>query len=395
MISTALIFDRRKTASKDRKGVVEIRLTINRKSYYISTGVRVFPNKWNEGFVVKTPDSDELNERLRVYLSIANQTATEQIKSGRGIDAKAIKEKLTAAVSSSGFDRRGMVKWMSEQVDTLRVAPGTKKHYVTLITRLNEYNKLTSWSDLTIEKLYAWDAWLHELPTERNSTGKLSDGGVWTYHKSMKALLNRAMMFGKIDKNPYDRLRGKFKRGDNENTEYLTEAEVKKLMAKKWKTGSELGKARDLFIFQAYTGLSYGDTQAFNIDDYKEVNGRWVNNGERIKTGVAYVSELLPPAVDVLERYDMKVPKISNQAYNRALKVVGEAAGISTPLHSHLARHTFATMMLRMGAKIENVSRMLGHTNIKQTQRYAKVLAESVHDDFEMVREKMTKRKNK
>jgi site-specific recombinase XerD len=64
-------------------------------------------------------------------------------------------------------------------------------------------------------------------------------------------------------------------------------------------------------------------------------------------------------------------------------------AGISTPLHSHLARHTFATYMLRNGAKIENVSRMLGHTNITQTQRYAKVLAESVHEDFDRVAEKM------
>ena len=60
-------------------------------------------------------------------------------------------------------------------------------------------------------------------------------------------------------------------------------------------------------------------------------------------------------------------------------------AGINTPLHSHLARHTFATFMLRHGVKIENVSKMLGHTNITQTQRYAKVLAMSVHEEFERI----------
>jgi site-specific recombinase XerD len=63
-------------------------------------------------------------------------------------------------------------------------------------------------------------------------------------------------------------------------------------------------------------------------------------------------------------------------------------AKIETRLHSHLARHTFATMMLRNGAKIENVSKMLGHTNITQTQRYAKTLAQSVYEDYELVREK-------
>ena len=60
-------------------------------------------------------------------------------------------------------------------------------------------------------------------------------------------------------------------------------------------------------------------------------------------------------------------------------------AGIKTRLHSHLARHTFATWMLRHGVSIENVSKMLGHTNIKQTQRYAKVQAQAVYDDFERI----------
>jgi integrase len=116
---------------------------------------------------------------------------------------------------------------------------------------------------------------------------------------------------------------------------------------------------------------------------------RWINNGERIKTGVPYVSSILPPALRVLEKYGMKVPRMNNADYNHQLKALGIMACIKTRLHSHLARHTFATYMLRNGAKIENVSRMLGHTNIRQTQRYAKVLAQSVHDDFDMIAAKM------
>jgi integrase len=143
-----------------------------------------------------------------------------------------------------------------------------------------------------------------------------------------------------------------------------------------------------LFIFQAFTGLSYSDTQIFDLSEYREIDGRWVNIGERIKTGVPYVSQLLPPAVEILEKYGWKVPKMNNQRYNQMLKAIGMVIGIPK-LHSHMGRHTFATYMLSQGAKIENVSRMLGHTNIEQTQRYAKVLAQDVRDDFAMVERKM------
>jgi integrase len=205
----------------------------------------------------------------------------------------------------------------------------------------------------------------------------------------LKTLLNRALSFDKIDRNPYDKLKGKFKRGDRENVEYLTEEEMKRFEAIILPKGSVLDIVHDLFIFQMYTGLPYSDMQAFDANDYKWDGKAWKNVGERIKTGVPYVSQLLPPAVRVLEKYGWEIPQMSNADYNRHLKSLGQMAGIKTRLHSHLARHTFATYMLRNGVKIENVSKMLGHTNITQTQRYAKVLAQSVHDDFDMIAVKL------
>ena len=135
--------------------------------------------------------------------------------------------------------------------------------------------------------------------------------------------------------------------------------------------------------------------QAFDASDYKWDGKAWKHVGERIKTGVPYVSQLLPPAVKILMKYGWEIPQLSNADYNRHLKALGQMAGIKTRLHSHLARHTFATYMLRNGVKIENVSKMLGHTNITQTQRYAKVLAESVHEDFDMIAAKLETKKRK
>ena len=172
--------------------------------------------------------------------------------------------------------------------------------------------------------------------------------------------------------------------------EYLTEDEMLRFESLILPYGSPLETAHDLFVFQMYTGLPYSDMMAFDISDYKWDGMRWNRIGERIKTGVPYVSSILTPALHILEKHDMNIPHMNNADYNRHLKALGLMAGIKTKLHSHLARHTFATYMLRNGVKIENVSKMLGHTNITQTQRYAKVLAQSVREDFNMIDEKLT-----
>lgn len=391
-ITNSIVWDHRGRVPDGGKGQLEIRVTIARKSYYFGTGIKCRRSEFVAGQIVNCPGARQLNDRLAIIYSKVLACVNACIESGSQIDTEGIR-KMVWQTSESVNDEPTLITWIEQQVPMLNLADGTKKHYHTLIVRLIEYDKLRRWQDVTIENIYLWDAWLHQLKAQDG--GRISDGGVFTYHKCLKALLNRAKDFGKISENPYVSLRGKFKRGEKESVEYLTEDEMRQFESIILPAGSMLDIAHDLFVFQMYTGLSFSDAQAFDISDYKWDGKRWVNNGERIKTGVPYVSSLLPPAVRVLEKYDMRVPRINNADYNHQLKALGLLAGIKTRLHSHLARHTFATYMLRNGAKIENVSRMLGHTNITQTQRYAKVLAQSVHDDFDMIAEKLKDKRNK
>lgn len=385
-ITNSIVWDHRGRVPDGGKGQLEIRVTIARKSYYFGTGIKCRRSEFVAGQIINCPGAKQLNDRLAIIYSKVLACVNACIEDGSQIDTEGIR-KMVWQTSESVNDDPTLITWIEQQVPMLNLADGTKKHYHTLIVRLIEYDKLRRWQDVTIENIYLWDAWLHQLKAQDG--GRISDGGVFTYHKCLKALLNRAKEFGKISENPYVSLRGKFKRGDRESVEYLTEDEMRQFESIILPAGSMLDIAHDLFIFQMYTGLSFSDAQAFNISDYKWDGNRWSNTGERIKTGVPYVSSLLPPAVRVLEKYDMHVPRMNNADYNHQLKALGLLAGIKTRLHSHLARHTFATYMLRNGAKIENVSRMLGHTNITQTQRYAKVLAQSVHDDFDMIAEKL------
>ena len=255
---------------------------------------------------------------------------------------------------------------------------------------MREWKEMRRWCDLTVENIVKWDMWLHQLPKSPRSKVFISDAAIYNYHKSLKALLNRAVMFDRLDRNPYDKLKGRFKRGDRERIDYLTDEELQAIV-QFHSPDTKLDVARDLFVLQAYTGLSYSDMQQLDVSQYKNIGGVWMNVGQRIKTGVPYISQLLPPVVKVLDKYDWQVPQMKNNEYNVYLKILGDVCGISRPLHSHMARHTFATWMLRQGVPIEHVSRMLGHTNITQTQRYAKIVAEDIHNDFRKVAEKLEK----
>ena len=397
--TTAVIFDRKKKANKDTEGLLEIRITGNRKSYWISTGVHVYPKQW-AGVVLHRADAETLNERLGVMVRKVSEEVTRCMAEGREIDVTAIKEKLFEVKNPHAAEPDVLLNWIDTQIKDLNVKDGTRRHFRVMQKRLEAFGRIRQWEDLTIENIYEWDAWLHKLSKPQSKADvqantklkPITSATVHNYHKDLKSLLSRAVKMGKMEINPYDRLRGEFKKCENESTEFLTEEEMKALESLRPLPGTQMAMARDLFVFQMYTGLSYSDSQAFNIKDYKQVGGKWVNVGERIKTGVAYVSQLLPPVVEILERYNWQTPKINNTQYNVSLKIIQQALGFTSKLHSHLARHTFATWMLANGVPLEHVSKMVGHSNIRQTQRYAKVMPTAIYEDFERVSTKLKTR---
>ena len=104
---------------------------------------------------------------------------------------------------------------------------------------------------------------------------------------------------------------------------------------------------------------------------------------QRKKTSTEYFVYLLPPAVEVLRKYSYKLPIVCAQQYNMRLKALAAICGLKRGLSSHVARHTFATTItLSQGVPMHVLQKMMGHTNIKTTQIYAKVLAEDVEREF-------------
>jgi len=428
-----IVHDRkRKAVGNNKEAVLEVRVTRQRRSIHVSTGIKVRRSEWVAGRVVGRLDAQVLNDQIAIIYNKVGAAVNDALQHNEPLDPEVIKHRVWQ-VAEEHSDRDTLIDWCDEQILLLNISEGAKKHYRALINRLEEYRQLRKFSDCTTEAICQFDAWLHSLrrPTTADVKGQspgrsgrgaedglesargqslgmsgtcpldravtfsrlgdgLSDAGVYNYHKCLKALLRRARLFGKIETNPYDLLRGEFKRGDRENIEFLSWDEMQRIMALQLPADSKLERARDLFVFQMFTGLSYSDAMAFDFSKYRWNGSAWVYVGHRIKTGVPYISQLLQPVVDVLQHYGGAVPHMDNADYNHELKTVGLLAQSSLPLHSHLARHTFATWMLANGVKVENLRRMLGHKNIAQTMRYAKVLDQSVHDEYQMIGEKLT-----
>lgn len=390
-MTIAIVFDHRGRTHNRLQGPVELRITDHRKSVYVFTGIKVRKSEFLNGEIINHPNSDQLNQILSAYAKRALQLAADMLSRGVALDPKAIRDQLTTAFNPH-TQGTGFFRWIEQQIPLLPIKDSTRANYKIHMAIWQEYGRMMSWDEFTPEGILAFDQWLRarkkKIGEKRLKSGEqpknITDASVYNYHRRFKALANRAVTLGVIAQNPYDRLRGMISTGDKSvaGISFLTIEEASAIESMHPQQGSTMQKARDLFVFQMHTGLSYADTQTFSIDDYKRVNGRYVNIGRREKTGVQYIIQLTDECEDIIRRNGGTLPVLNIQVYDKSLKTIGRAAGITKPLHSHLARHTFATLMLAAGASIENVQRMLGHASIEMTQRYAKVLPESVIKDF-------------
>ena len=169
---------------------------------------------------------------------------------------------------------------------------------------------------------------------------------------------------------------------------YLTEQEIETIMQKEF-GAKRLEQVRDIFVFSCFSGLAYIDVKNLREEHIRtSFDGNlWIMT-KRHKTNVQANIPLLDVAKSILEKYLGKLPKgqllpvLSNQKMNSYLKEIGDACGIDKRLTFHLSRHSFATLTLSKGVSIESVSKMLGHTNIKTTQIYAKITDNKIGHDM-------------
>ncbi|MBN1118062.1 MAG: site-specific integrase [Bacteroidales bacterium] len=271
----------------------------------------------------------------------------------------------------------------------------TYKHYKSSRKRLAEFiNKRLKKSDISVRTidykfLDGFDVFIKKSFQNHQNTA-------WNYHKHLRRVLNLAVSMDYLDKNPYAR----FKVGLEEtHREILTMEELRRIEEKEIQI-ERLRAVRDIFVFACYTGLSFSDiaklknTHLRKGDEGKE----WIVI-DRSKTNNRCRIPVLPKAKEILNKYEsypkiqskeVLLPVLTNQKMNSYLKELADICGINKSITMHIARHTFATTVtLGNGVPIETVSKLLGHSSLKTTQIYARILDKKIAEDMDKLEEKL------
>ena len=370
------VFDRKHIATEKKKGLVQIEVTSEGKRKWIGTQVKVYPNQWdNRKKVIRSMESIQLNAILDSMMNNINEFISSLIKNNQPFDFEKLNyflEKSNKSVSYIDFVRMRI----EERTD---IEESTRKQHRTLLKSLEDFGRINYIDDLTKQNIILYDDFLHNQG--------ISQPTVYNYHKRNKRYIHEAMKFELISDDPYNGLT--FERGKFDKRKYLTEQELYKMETCEINS-QPIDRVRDLFLFQCYTGFSYSDFAKFDFErDVENRNGKYIIADRRKKTNEDYYIVLLSPAMKILKKYNFKLPVISNQQYNIMLKVAAQYAKINKRITTHVARHTFAVFALNNGVSMEVVAKMLGHSNIKTTQIYAKVLNREVEKGFDLLKKKM------
>jgi site-specific recombinase XerD len=398
-----LFYVKRSKMTTDGTAPVYLRITIDGERVEISSKRYVNPDKWNTNGQKLNGTTEDVRT-LNTYLKTIEHQVFEIYRNmiEKKLPLTAVNLKNILFKKDTVENHKMLVPIFEEhnrQVAALvgkEYARGTLDRYQTSLKHTKEFIKWKYGVDdiditgINHEFITSYDFYLRsERNCNNNSTVK--------YLKNFKKIILICIANGWLDKDPFVKYKPKVK---EVTRDYLTIDEMEQMMNKNF-ASERIKQVRDIFMFCCYTGLAYADVKKLKRNEIAiALDGqKWIFTS-RQKTGTASRVPLLPTALQIIKKYEdhpecseqgRLLPVLSNQKMNSYLKEIADVCGISKDLTFHIARHTFATTVtLANGVSIESVSKMLGHTNIRTTQHYAKILDAKVSDDMIQLNQKLT-----
>lgn len=397
-----MIFYLRKTKSNSSgRFPIFQRITIDGKRIDISTSKYVEESKWlTNSHRVK--GSNEEARSINVHLDKLSLKIEEIEKKLHLNNLEFNFENFKNEFQGKSIKKRNLVPIFldhNEKIEELvgiEYAPGTLERYETSLKHTMDF-LVWKFNIADIEISNIDHAFITDYEFYLRSVRKCANNSAVKYIKNFKKIIKICIANGWLEKDPFINYKAKVKEVIRE---YLTEIEIEIIVNKSF-VSERLTLVRDIFIFSCFTGLAYIDVKqltkehiALGIDGNK-----WIYKN-RQKTDTSSRIPLLPVSEMMINKYanhpvclngNVIFPILSNQKMNAYLKEIADVCGIQKELTFHIARHTFATTVtLSNGVPIETVSKMLGHTNIKTTQHYAKILDSKISNDMEILKGKLS-----
>ena len=388
-----LLYLKKSSLDKSGKAPIMGRITLGRNVAQFSCKLSCSPELWNpreSRMDGKSREAVEVNGRLENLLLSIQSAYQSLLARGCLFDATDVKEQFQGSVQTRCMliERLDILIREKKEHIGIDIKRETISNYYTtrnnLRTFIEDKYKVEdlSFSQLTENFIYDFrDYYLNKLGFQESS--------FYAVASQIKTVCRLAYREGLADILLFDKV--KISKGNKKLPKALDRGAFEKLKTLHFEDlEEEMETARDIFLFACYTGAAYCDLMELDKSHLvRDDEGSLWLKFNRQKTGVPCRVKLLPEAIWLMEKLhsderETLLPFMGYATYQSYLKALRLRAGISFPFTTHTARHTFATLItLEQGVPIETVSKMLGHSNVSMTERYAKVTPQKLFEEFD------------
>ncbi|WP_314673006.1 tyrosine-type recombinase/integrase [Segatella salivae] len=388
-----LLYLKKSGLDKSGKAPIMGRITVGRSIAQFSCKLSCDPNLWNpreSRMDGKSREAVEVNGRLENLLLSIQSAYQSLLTRGCPFDATDVKEQFLGSVQIRCMliERLDMLIKEKESHIGVDIRKESIASYHSTRIHLQEFiQKKYKVSDLAFSQLT--ENFIHEFQQYFLGECGFQESSFYNVATHLKTVCRLAYREGLADILLFDKV--KISKGNKKLPKALDRRAFEKLKTLQFEDlEEEMETARDIFLFACYTGAAYCDLMELdNSHLVRDDEGSLWLKFNRHKTGVPCRVKLLPEAIRLMEKLhsderETLLPFMGYATYQSYLKALRLRAGISFPFTTHTARHTFATLItLEQGVPIETVSKMLGHSNVSMTERYAKVTPQKLFEEFD------------
>ncbi len=388
-----LLYLKKSGLDKSGKAPIMGRITVGRSIAQFSCKLSCDPNLWNpreSRMDGKSREAVEVNGKLENLLLSVQSAYQSLLSKSCPFDATDVKEQFQGSVQTRCMliERLDMLIKEKENHVGIDIKEGAIHGYHSARIHLQSF---IQWkykvSDLAFSQLT--ENFINEFRQYFLGECGFQESTFYNVATHLKTVCKLAYREGLADTLLFDK--AKISKGDKKLPKALDKEALESLKSLSFDDlEGEMETARDIFLFACYTGAAYCDLMELNKSHLvRDDEGCLWLKFNRQKTGVLCRIKLLPEAIRLIERFhsderETLLPYMKYKNYQTNLKALRLRAGISFPFTTHTARHTFATLItLEQDVPIETVSKMLGHSNISITERYAKVTPQKLFEEFD------------